>query len=365
MSPDPSQIAVQPTATHPAVAPHLSGAATLVVADRGGVPESEHRGHLVVTAPDGSVIASAGDAGAVVYARSALKPLQLAGLLGAGLWPGAAGDDDARQRALALAAASHSGQDEHLDGVRAVLAAAGLDESALRNTPDQPVHVPSAAVRIAAGVGPSALAQNCSGKHAAMLTACTALGWDPETYVDGDHPAQRAALDGVAERVGVVRDDAGAPVTSMDGCGTVLPLVALTDLARAYGAMAAGVAADGSQDPAGARVAAAMRAHPHLVGGSGRESTAVMVGTAGTLDAVAKDGAEGVFAIGLPDGRGAAWKIADGSQRAHRPLAAAVLAHLGAPADVLAAMAPEVGDQPVLGHGQPVGALAAVPGLLG
>ncbi len=350
----------------PDASAHLAAAVPLVVADRGGVPESEHRGHLVVTAADGSVTSSAGDAGAVVYARSALKPLQLAGLLDAGLWPAAAqGDDDARQRALALAAASHSGQDEHLDGVRAVLTTAGLDESALRNTPDQPVHVPSAAVRIAAGVGPSALAQNCSGKHAAMLTACTALGWDPETYLDGDHPAQRAALDGIAARVGVVRDDAGAPVTSVDGCGTVLPLVALADLARAYGAMAAGVAADGAPDPAGIRVAAAMRAHPHLVGGSGRESSAVMAGTAGTLDAVAKDGAEGVFAIGLPDGRGAAWKIADGSPRAYRPLAAAVLAHLGAPADVIAAMAPEVGDQPVLGHGEPVGALAAVAGLLG
>ncbi len=343
-----------------------TAAAPLVTSDRGGVVESEHRGHLVVTAPDGSVTASAGDPAAVVYARSALKPLQLAGLLDAGLWPQEpGGDDEARRRALALAAASHSGQDEHLGGVLAVLAAAGLDERALRNTPDQPVHVPSAAVRIARGEGPSSLAQNCSGKHAALLSACVALGWEPGTYLDADHPAQRAALAGIDARAAVVRGAAGEPVVSVDGCGTALPRTCLADLARAYGALAAGRGGDGAPDPAGARVAAAMRAHPHLVGGQGRESTAVMAGTAGTLDAVAKDGAEGVFAIGLPDGRGAAWKIADGGARAHRPLAAAVLAHLGASPALLAAMAPGVGEQPVLGHGEPVGALAAVAGLLG
>ncbi len=385
----------------PSRPPPHTPAAPLVVSDRGGVAESEHRGHLVVTGPDGSLMLSAGDPGAVVYARSALKPLQLAGLLDAGLWPQEPAEDGEdgrvdgrdrpdsaeRQRALALAAASHSGQDEHQDGVRAVLAAAGLDEEALRNTPDQPLHAPSAAARLVAGQGPTSLAQNCSGKHAAMLAACVATGWGTAAYLDADHPAQRAALAGVDARAPVVRDAAGVPVTSVDGCGTVLPLVALDDLARAYGALAAGRlrggrgagggattgrdgddrddADAGERDRSGERVAAAMRAHPHLVGGSGRESTAVMAGTAGSLDAVAKDGAEGVFAIGLPDGRGAAWKITDGGARAHRPLAAAVLARLGAPPAVLAAMAPDVGDQPVLGHGEEVGVLAVVAGLLG
>ena len=336
----------------------------LVHVTRGGVVESVHAGHLVVLDPDGAVVVSVGDADAVLYARSALKPLQLAGLLEAGLWPGsAATDDDARRRALALGAASHSGEAVHLDGVRAVLAAAGLDEGALRNTPDQPLEPREAALRVAAGVAPSSLAQNCSGKHAAMLAACAAAGWPVEGYLDPDHPAQAAALAGVAARAPLV---GGPGDRSVDGCGTVLPLVVLSDLARAYGRLAS---ADGADDGADARVAAGMRAHPHLVGGARRESTAAM--TAGTgAGVVAKDGAEGVFALALADGRAAAWKTADGAVRAHAPLVGAVLAHLGVgdepgeDDDRDAGGAAVLGDRPVLGHGRPVGAATVAPDVL-
>lgn len=331
--------------------------APLVHLTRGGVVESVHVGHLVVVDPDGAVVVSVGDADAVLYARSALKPLQLAGLLEAGLWPGsAATDDDARRRALALGSASHSGEPVHLDGVRAVLAEAGLGEEALRNTPDQPLEPREAALRVAAGTAPSSLAQNCSGQHAAMLAACAAAGWPVEGYLDPDHPAQAAALAGIAARAPLV---GGPGDRSVDGCGTVLPLVVLSDLARAYGRLAAATA-EGGADGADARVAAGMRAHPYLVGGAGRESTAAMAAGAGA-GAVAKDGAEGVFALALADGRAAAWKTADGAGRAHAPLLGAVLAHLGVAGDGAAAV---LGDRPVLGHGRPVGARIVAPDVL-
>ena len=167
----------------------------------------------------------------------------------------------------------------------------------------------------------------------------------------------------------------------------MLPLVVLSDLARAYGRLAAaGGRGEGSGghgrdgEVADARVAAGMRAHPYLVGGARRESTAAMAAGA-AAGVVAKDGAEGVFALALDDGRAAAWKVADGAVRAHAPLVGAVLAHLGVDPGAGAGAPGEdpggpdgdgtrdagagavLGDRPVLGHGRPVGAVALAPDL--
>jgi len=326
---------------------------------RGGAVESLHLGHVVVTGLDGAVLAAVGDPQAQVYPRSCLKPLQLAAMLEAGLWPedgtgrsrttGTTGSDQ-DLAPLALGAASHNGEPVHLEGVRAVLAAAGLGEADLANTPDLPLHAPSAAAWRAGGHGPSSLAQNCSGKHAAMLATCVARGWPIEGYLLPEHPLQVAVMAGVTEMAGV------AAVVSTDGCGTPLPLLPLAALAGAYGRVAAESAA---APPAGAaaRVGTAMRAHPYLVGGEGREATGFMAGVPGL---VAKDGAEGVFALGLPDGRGAALKVLDGATRPFPVLVAAVLAALG----VDAAVVREQASVPVLGHGRPVGAMTTVPGLL-
>ncbi len=321
-----------------------TSAAPLAVVERGGVVESVHLGHLVVTGPGGEVVAAVGDPHAGVYARSALKPLQLVGLLGAGLWPDGAADT----RALALGCASHNGEPVHLDGVRAVLAAAGLGEEHLRGTPDLPLHAPSAARWQAQGLAPSALAQNCSGKHAAMLAACAARGWPLEGYLDPGHPVQQAALGAVAAMAGPLLagpGSPGGPPVTTDGCGTPLPLLPLVGLARAYAQLAA------PGDGPAARVGSAMRAHPYLVAGEGRQATSFMAGVPGL---VAKDGAEGVFALALPDGSAAALKVLDGSTRPFPVLVAAVLAALGVDAEVVA----ERARVPVLGHGRPVGALA-------
>ncbi len=138
---------------------------------------------------------------------------------------------------------------------------------------------------------------------------------------------------------------------TVDGCGAPLFSSTLTGLARAFGTIAAAAAGDGDDELA--RVGRAMNAHPHMVGGTGRDVTALMAGVPGL---VAKDGAEGVYAVGLPDGRGVALKVLDGSQRARPVVMAAVLRALGVEAPVL----DEVGTAPVLGHGVPVGAIEAV-----
>ena len=311
---------------------------TPVVAEvvRNGVVESRHHGSVMALAADGSPVFATGEVDVPVLPRSSVKPLQALGMLRAGWRP----DDD---RQVAVACASHSGEPAHVDVVRRILAAAGLDESALDNTPDLPLDPAAAHAVIRAGGSADRLHQNCSGKHAAMLATCVAAGWSTAGYRAPDHPLQLAIRDTVeacaGERVAAV---------AVDGCGAPLFALSLTGLARAFARLATAPGGDEA-----ARVAAAMRDHPFLVGGTDRDVTALMTGVPGL---VAKDGAEGVYAAAMPDGRAVALKIDDGSGRARAPVMVAALRLLGVAVDGLAALA----GPPVLGHGEPVGVIRAV-----
>jgi L-asparaginase II len=315
--------------------PSLYAAPVLAHVVRSGFVESVHHGSVVAVDGAGEVLLALGDVSGPTFPRSSNKPLQALAMVRAGL--------DLDSELLALAAASHSGEPFHLEGVRRILAGAGLSEEDLQNTPDLPYDEVERRAWLAEDRKPSALAQNCSGKHAAMLATCVANGWDLATYRDPTHPLQQLMGQTLAEL-------AGEPVaaTGVDGCGAPVMAISLTGLARAFGRLAS--AAGGTEE---ARVAAAITTHPEWLGGTRRDVTTLIRGLPG---AVAKDGAESVYALGLPDGRGVALKIADGSQRARPVVMAAALARLGIEADVLA----ELADAPVLGHGDRVGAVVAV-----
>jgi L-asparaginase II len=324
----------------------------LAVVVRGGRVESVHLGHLVVLRPDGSVLLRVGDPDAAIWPRSSVKPLQAVATLEAGL----AVDDEG----LALACASHSGTDAHLAVVRRVLAGAGLTEADLQNTADLPLDAGAAFAWRLGGRGPEPITQNCSGKHAAMLATCVAQGWDTATYRDPGHPLQRRVRATVERLTGVgVRD------VTVDGCGAPLLSTTVRGLARALGLVAAAAAEPGRAD-AVARVGRAMAARPDLVGGPGRDVTRFMQAWPGL---VAKDGAEGVYAAGLPDGTGVAFKVADGSARPRAAVLAAALEaalEAAAPGGALEPAAEaalrgirEIGRTPVLGHGVPVGEVHA------
>jgi L-asparaginase II len=318
----------------------LQDAAPLAEVVRGGVVESAHLGHLVVLDPDGAVVLAAGDPTAPVWPRSSTKPVQAVAMLRHGL--------DLPDRLLALAASSHNGEPQHLDGVREILAGAGLSPRDLRNTPDLPLHAPSAAAWQQAGHGPESLTQNCSGKHAAMLATCVAAGWDLETYTDPGHPLQQAVRATVTELTGDAAQDVRVTV---DGCGAPLFSTSLVGLARAFARLAS---AAPDTEPDLASVARAMSTHPAMVGGTGRDVTTAMRAVPGL---VAKDGAEGVYAAGLPDGSALALKVLDGAGRPRPAILAAALRVAGAhrlPGVDLAAL-DGLGDMPVLGGGRPVG----------
>lgn len=322
------------------------GAVPLAEVVRGDLVESVHLGHLVLLGPDGEPVLVRGDADAVIWPRSSVKPFQAVAMLRHGL--------ALPPRLLALAAASHNGEPEHLAGVREILAGVGLDESALRSTPDMPLYPPAAFAWQLEGDGPSSITQNCSGKHAAMLVTCVAAGWDTATYLDPAHPLQRAVRDTIAELTGVPVEH-----VTVDGCGAPLFSTTVRGLARGFGRLAAAPSHDpGSPEAA---VARAMAEFPEMVGGTGRDATLAMRAVPG---AVAKDGADGVYGAGLPDGSALAFKVLDGGSRPRPAVLAAALDRLGA-ADVPgadgAALA-ALGEVPVLGGGAAVGTVRAVAG---
>ncbi|WP_375487415.1 asparaginase [uncultured Jatrophihabitans sp.] len=316
-----------------------AGGLELLHVTRGGLLESRHRGSVVLLAASGDVEHAVGDVEAPMFPRSSLKPLQTVAMLEAGL--------HAPQPSVALASASHVGEPAHLAGAREVLAAAGLDEAALGCPPDLPLHRPAMLEWVHAGGGPARICHNCSGKHAAMLATCVAAGWDTGAYLDASHPLQQAVTAQV-ERLSGAR----VAATSVDGCGAPALAIPLVALARSFARLT--TAPGGTSERA---VADAMRAHPQLVSGTDTPATELMASTPGLL---AKNGAEGVWAAALPDGRAFAVKVDDGAGRALGPLLAVVLRFWGADDPVVRRWEHE----PALGGGRPVGSVSPSPALL-
>jgi L-asparaginase II len=300
----------------------------LVEAVRGGYVESVHRGSVVVL--EGGRVIELGEVDAPVFPRSSLKPLQAVAMLDNGLV--------GRGPALAIAVASHDGEPMHLDAVRASLAEVGLDESALQCPPAWPGLETAWAEWIRGGGAAERICHNCSGKHAAMLATCLSAGWPTETYLDSDHPLQ-VAIRGAIE--GLTRVPVSATV--IDGCGAPAHAVSLRGLATSFGTLATA-----SSGPAG-MVSAAMRRFPELIGGSANIATLAMQAVPGLI---CKNGAEGVWAAALADGRAFAAKLDDGAPRALPAVLATVLGHWGVPAESLG-----WGAVPVLGGEVQVGTL--------
>lgn len=305
----------------------------LVEVARNGFVESWHTGRFVLLDPSGAVALADGPIDAPTFPRSSLKPLQAVSMVESG-FPG-------RDASLALAAASHDGEDVHIAGARATLAAAGMDEALLQCPPDLPGGRAALLAWVGTGGRPAAICHNCSGKHSAMLATCAAAGWPLDSYRSPEHPLQRA----VRARIETL---CGEPVAgvAVDGCGAPAFAVSLVGLARAFATLA--TASSGPEQ----LVADAMRAHPRLIGGTGRAVTEFLAAVPGLI---CKEGAEGVWAAALPDGRAFAAKIDDGSSRALAPVLGAVLEHWGVANEVVR----RESAVPVLGGGAPVGAAAA------
>lgn len=312
--------------------------APIAVATRNGTDESLHHGVGVVIASDGSIERSVGNPELAIHPRSSLKPFQASAMVRLGL--------DLPHRLFAVAVGSHSGEQQHLDAVTEILGRFDLSVDDLGNTPDRPYGHAAKRLSIERGVAPSQLQQNCSGKHAGMLATCRVNGWAIDSYLDPEHPLQEAItdeIDRLAGRAGGSVIDVG-----VDGCGAPTHLMPLIDVARSLSTML--------RENSG--VVQAMAAAPALVGGTDRDVTLWMEVVPGLA---AKEGAAGVMVLGLPDGRAAALKVADGSDLARRAVTVELLRMLGVDVDGLLSDVRDRVAVQMLGHGTPVGSLEALP----
>jgi L-asparaginase II len=326
-----------------------------VLVRRGDRLESRHRVAYAVADAGGNLIHHEGEVREPVFPRSAVKPLQALPLVESG----AAERFAVSERELALACASHGGEAMHTEIVAAWLARLGLDASALECGAHPPSHEPTARHLIETGEAPSALHNNCSGKHAGMLTLALHLGAPVAGYSQPDHPVQRRISAVLAEMSG-----ASLEPPAIDGCGVPTHPLPLANLAAAM-ARLTDPGPDTEHAPgraaACARIRAAMSAHPELVAGSGRACSLIMAAKPGVL---VKTGAEGVYVAALPGrGLGLALKVADGAGRASVVALLALLAGLG---ELDAATSAGLGDlaAPVLRNhaGRLVGRIEPAPG---
>lgn len=326
---------------HPFGEAAVDAAPVLVHVTRGAMIESAHRACVAVTGPSGEILLARGAVDEAILPRSALKPLQTLAMVEQGL--------DLPPELIALVCSSHSGEEVHRRGVRRILATVGLTEDDLDNTPALPIGDLEHARWLATGRPAAAIAQDCSGKHAGMLVTCAVNGWPIAGYLDADHQMQRAIADLVTSWCGPIA------LTTVDGCGAPIPTTPLVALARAYGRLAAQPAGTPEQ-----RIASAMRAHPQMLAGEGRDVAALIRATPGVI---AKDGAECVYAAGTAQGYGIAVKVTDGTPfaRARQVLVASALAWALREAGAFVPVALQaLTTIPVLGHGRPVGSVHAV-----
>lgn len=300
----------------------------LVEVWRGNAVESEHAGALAIVDADGAVVAQIGDIDRPIFPRSAVKALQALPLV----------ESDAADRLklsddeLTIACASHNGEPEHVRTVAGMLAKAGVDASVLECGTHWPYHEATIRAMAAGGETPTALNNNCSGKHAGFVClACALMGWNDEGlnlrqyvkgYVATEHPVMREVRDALQSATGF--DYSEAP-RGIDGCSIPTYAVPLRHLAHAFARFGTGVGLREGQARAARRLREAVAKSPFMVAGTGRFDTAVMQRLGPRV--FCKVGAEGVYCAALPErGLGVAIKTSDGNNaRASEVVMAAVI----------------------------------------
>jgi len=288
-----------------------------VAARRGGRVESVH--HVAACAADarGEIALSIGTVETPVFLRSSAKPFIAAASVREGVLERFGFGD----RELAVMCASHNGEPGHVELVASMLERIGATVGDLRCGAHPPSYEPAAQALAARGEPPTALHNNCSGKHAGILALAKVLGAPFEGYLEPAHPAQRAIL----ALCGRVSDDVfEGDRLGIDGCGIPVYATSLRKAATSFARLATLEQVDDADATALARVGAAMTAEPWFVGGTGRFDTDLMRHSRGRI--VAKAGAEAVHCDALLDaGLGVALKVLDGGRRATPPATLAVI----------------------------------------
>jgi len=293
--------------------------------------ESTHDGIITAVTADGSLVASCGEPETIVYMRSSAKPFQAVPILESGVREAY----DITDEELAVICSSHSGTEEHVRVLEGLQARVGISESDLETGVHFPFDRETAQKLAVSGTTLTANRHNCSGKHTGMLALAKRKEWPFEGYTRLEHPVQQMSRAAVAECCGLAPEDV---VIGVDGCSVPTFALPMKAAACGYARLMDPVWGDDDRRAAMNAVRGAMTAHPFLVAGPGRFDTALMEATGGRI--LAKGGAEGYQAVGLPAGNlgsglpaiGLTVKIRDGDhgKRAIPAVTLAVLAALSA-----------------------------------
>jgi L-asparaginase II len=289
---------------------------------RGTEIESQHRGAWVVADSSGRVIDGAGEWARPVFVRSSVKCLQALPLLESG----AAERYGFSDVEIALALASHNAEERHTQAVASLLGRLGLSASDLQ-CGAQPPGDPAARARLrAVGGEPTAIHNNCSGKHAGFLALALHLGAPTQRYLDPHSPGQVLVHDAVEAMSGVASGDL---TTAVDGCSAPTFRMPLSGLATAFARVTNPGALQRPRREACERMVTSVAAHPEMIAGDHRRiCTDLARVTRGRI--FPKLGGDAVYGIGIVGAdRGLAIKIDDGSNRGLHPAIVALLVRFG------------------------------------
>ena len=285
---------------------------------RGNTIESVHRGHIIAIAGDGRTLFEIGEPKTVTFFRSACKPFQAMSLITSG----AADAYGFVDEEIALACASHSGEQFHVEIAARMLERAGLSEKDLLCGTHLPFSEKETERLLRANDEITQLHNNCSGKHAAMLATAKHIAADTKTYLSLDHPVQQSILRTISTFCEIPE---GEIAIGVDGCCAPNFAMPLEAMARGFLNLVAL-----REDPAAAtRIVSAISNHPELIGGSERLDTILMQAAAGKI--ISKVGADGVWLCGVlpserfPKGAAIALKIEDGDDKRSRPVVSIAL----------------------------------------
>jgi L-asparaginase II len=235
--------------------------------------ESVEDASVIALDETGAVLFTSGDPDTPLFYRSAIKPFQA---LAAARTGRSLPDEH-----LAVTCASHGGFPVHLGIVGSILANHGLTTDDLQCPQDWPLAPGARDLQIELGnTRKERRFHNCSGKHAGLLAACVVSGWDTSTYLDPDHPLQRAIADVLRDVTGMDPEPVG-----VDGCGAPTLRGSTRGLATAFLRL--------GSDPELAPMAMAMSRFPALVADNVRPDGRTGLWWGGPQ----KGGAEGLFAM--------------------------------------------------------------------
>ncbi len=282
---------------------------------RGQGIEAIHTAAVAVVDGGSRLTHSLGDAEAVFFSRSSIKPLQVLPLVEAGgLERFGFGAEE-----LALCTASHNGSDQHRAVVVGMLHKLGLTDAALQCGVGLPLQLKLFGKYPLHGEDQDPLRHNCSGKHSGFLALAQLLGQPLETYLDPAGEAQTRVRRAVAIACEVEPESL---LLGTDGCSAPNFALPLRNLAVGFKNLAS------ADDPARSRIRAAMLAHPLLVSGERRLDYDLSLAFPGQV--VVKGGAEALLLLAFREpGLGIAIKVIDGAARALGPILVETLKQLG------------------------------------